>query len=88
MTIESDDTYETAYYVMSGAKIVSARERRIRGKNAIKIGAPFIWIATLEDVSQECIDLWKSKKARANLIAFKDARLKVKKKVKKLLNIL
>lgn len=82
VSLEVDDTYEAAYYMHLGGRVVGFREHRM-ASNSKK---PFrtLWILEMEDVPRFAIDKYKQGKASAPVKSIKVARFKIKKKIGKI----
>lgn len=84
-TNEIKDIYEATYYSMLGATFVSARERTICWNKFSKKGYKKEWLITMAGVTHSATMDWKTYKAKGNLREFSNARVNLKRKIKKYL---
>lgn len=81
------NTYEATYYLISGAKLVDARVRKIPIHKQARRGLAYEWIMTLDGVPYDAVRLWGLGRAVANVRDFQATRSKLKKAVKRLVNV-
>lgn len=57
---EVSDTYEAAYYMTGGAKLVSVRKQVVPGGKQSKYLFGFRWHLTMSDIPKEMRDTWNN----------------------------
>lgn len=78
-TIEVKDTYEAAFYLCVGGKLVDLRKRKLAENKIDKFGFRERWYITLSDVPSCMIDKFRNGTAHVNVADLKRERLRVKK---------
>ena len=81
--IEVNDTYEAAYYYISGGKLVSARTTNVPENKQNKLGYRTKWHITMDNVDPVFIEYWKTSRAVANVRQIAVVRKKIKSFVRK-----
>ena len=84
MKVISTNTYEVAYYKMTGAIVDQILFRKMAENQKKKLGIFTKYVFKLNNVSQEAYDQWKSSEAVVNVKEFMNSRLKLKKTINKL----
>lgn len=79
------NSYEAAYYLMCGAKIVEVTVKKLSYHQSKKRGLRYQWVFRMDNIPTNCISDWSNHKAVGSLREFAEARIKVKQKVKQLL---
>lgn len=81
MTI--DDTYEAAYYIISGARLVSVDGREPTPQEKKRRKVKYIWLFELEGVPEWAVTKWRTHEAVGNIRDFRNVRMKLKAKAHK-----
>lgn len=81
------NTYEAAYYLVNGAYLAGVVERKIALNKIDKYGYRFDWKMTMGNVPQRAIQDWRLGKASVNVRQYEAARRKLKKKIRKHLEL-
>lgn len=84
-TVQVRDIYEAAYYQTQGAVFIRARNRSLPANKYDKKGRKVYWVIQMGNVPLSAIDDWKTFRAKVNAREYKNARIKLKNKVKKYL---
>lgn len=85
MTIKVEDTYEAAFYMMNGAVVTDFSYRKIpKNRRLKKTTYKLQWVMMMEGVQLDDVEAWKLHIAVVNVRAYKEQRLKLKMKIRKI----
>lgn len=82
-TIKTKSTYEAAYYIMYGGVFSKLRQVKLCDRESGKKGYLYQWILTIDNVPVNIIETWRTRCAFGNITNFIDARIKLKKAIKR-----
>ena len=85
VTRETKNTYEAAYYLISGGEIEKVRARNLPQRIAGKKGFPKQWIVTIKNVPMYAVNLFQSGKAVASVDVLDNTRRRLKREIKRAL---
>jgi hypothetical protein len=75
---EIRDTYEAAYYMLNGARLIRARRLPVSAAHREKYLSAWRWILTLENVPPDFQTRWRQRQAFANIRELAQVRMKIK----------
>ena len=75
---EVRDTYEAAYYMLNGARLIKARRLPVSAARREKYLSAWRWILTLENVRPDFQTRWYQRQAFANIRELASVRMKIK----------
>lgn len=82
VSVRCEDTYEAAFYISNGAVLLDVHVRARRGRRNTFHEQ---WVIDLNNVNKTDISSWREHTALGNVRACKEARLKLKERIKKIL---
>ncbi len=81
MEVKTENTYEAAWYLLMGGKLVEISFGKIQSSRVHKLGYTTSYKLTIVEVKQWFVNYWREGRPIGNIRQFSDIRIKLKRKI-------
>ncbi len=80
---KTSDVYRASFYLMNGCRVTEVNFRKVAPNKIKKLGYRVVYIITFDHVDPDLRYLWSGGLAEGNLREYADARIKLKRLIRK-----